>query len=102
MGRDSVRYVLSYSESPHPKSETLRRRRCRGIACFGGSRREPMKRFPMLRAGLAVVVLMVEGSVAAQVVATPQVLTSAQEEEGDQPACLLPPHPPPSPPQEIS
>jgi hypothetical protein len=38
-----------------------------------------MNRFPMLRAGLAVVVLMVAGSVAPQVVATPQVLTSAQE-----------------------
>jgi len=60
-----------------------------------------MNRFPMLRAGIAVViVLMVTGSVAAQVAATPQVLTSAQEQEVDQPACLLPPHTPTSPPKE--
>ncbi|SRR5216684_6788420 len=60
-----------------------------------------MNRFPMLGAGVAVVVLMVAGSVAAQVVATPQILTSAQEQEVDQPACLLPPHTPTSPPKEI-
>jgi len=56
-----------------------------------------MNRFPMLRAGLTLVVLMAAGSAAAQVLAKPQIFTTAQEHEIAQPACLLPPHTPTSP-----